>query len=569
MGAIKNIFSDMKVIVLIIALILALIAINPDLSPDGVAIRSVAKNSSAAIAGIEPPSPQTPPMSKEKITRINNIPIKTLEDYYNVLAGLQPNVTIQLKTSKSVYRLITRQKEVIIHLNETVDEQVYVEMYDAALNKTVNSTKTISRQKTKIEYLPEIDLGLKVYSAPTTNIRKGLDLEGGTRVLLQPEDKISADTMELLISSMKQRLNVYGLTDVVIRDATDLSQNQYVMVEIAGANEDEVRELIAKQGKFESRIGNKTIFIGGNDITYVCRSADCSGIDPNYGCGKSTDGYSCRFRFAITLSPDAAKRQADATSNLEVIDENGEQYLTEKLQLFLDDQLVDELNIGADLKGKVATDIQISGGGSGTTEQQALFNTLESMKRLQTVLITGSLPVKLNIAKTDSISPVLGKEFVNNSILLAILALASVTVILIIVYRRLMLAIPIILTAAMEVTLTLGVASLIGWNIDLAAIAGIIIAVGTGVNDQIVITDEMLSKKKKEDEILDWKKRIKKAFFIIIAAYFTVFVAMLPLLFAGAGLLKGFALTTIIGMSVGILLTRPAYSVFIKELIRK
>jgi len=35
------------------------------------------------------------------------------------------------------------------------------------------------------------------------------------------------------------------------------------------------------------------------------------------------------------------------------------------------------------------------------------------MKKLQTVLITGSLPVKLNIEKIDTISPVLGDEFLD------------------------------------------------------------------------------------------------------------------------------------------------------------
>ncbi|MBW3001002.1 protein translocase subunit SecD, partial [Candidatus Woesearchaeota archaeon] len=54
------------------------------------------------------------------------------------------------------------------------------------------------------------------------------------------------------------------------------------------------------------------------------------------------------------------------------------------------------------------------------------------------------------------------------------------------------------------------------------------------------------------------------AFFIIFAAYFTTVVAMLPLWFAGAGLLKGFALTTILGVSIGVLITRPAFAAIIQ-----
>ena len=72
----------------------------------------------------------------------------------------------------------------------------------------------------------------------------------------------------------------------------------------------------------------------------------------------------------------------------------------------------------------------------------------------------------------------------------------------------------------------------------------------------------------KTEETGDWKRNIKKAFFIIMAAYATTVVAMVPLLFAGAGLLKGFALTTIIGVSIGVFVTRPAYAATIRELLR-
>ena len=47
-------------------------------------------------------------------------------------------------------------------------------------------------------------------------------------------------------------------------------------------------------------------------------------------------------------------------------------------------------------------------------------------------------------------------------------------------------------------------------------------------------------------------------------AYATIFVAMLPLVFAGAGLLKGFAITTLIGVTIGVFITRPAYSKFVE-----
>ena len=148
------------------------------------------------------------------------------------------------------------------------------------------------------------------------------------------------------------------------------------------------------------------------------------------------------------------------------------------------------------------------------------------------------------------------------------LAILAVAVTVFIRYRKLAVAIPMMFTSTAEVIFILGFASVIGWNMDLAAIAGIIIAVGTGVDHQIVITDEVL-KGDRTSEIFDWKRRIKSAFSIIMAAFLTTAFAMVPLFLAGAGLLKGFALTTIIGVLMGVLIARPAYAAVIEILLKQ
>lgn len=569
----KKIFTNVRVIVLIAFLVLAIIAISPRPFAEGIAIGNVITNSSASVAGIQQPSPGTRPVARERILEINNAPIKSVEDYYKTVDALKINQSVQIKTNNRLYRLTVREGFDVVELNETelkeIEETVKV-------NRTINGTSTeVSETVKRTVRVPKTrkistgaeDIGLRVFEAPTTNIKKGLDLQGGTRVLLQPEQILNPDDLGTLIDNMQERLNVYGLTDLVIRDASDLSGNQYILVEIAGANEDEIGNLLAREGKFEAKVGNKTVFTGGKDITFVCRSADCAGIDPNIGCNPAGGGWACSFRFSIALSQESAQRQADATRDLNVVEGQGGKYLSEPLQLFLDDRKVDELNIAASLKGQAETSIQISGSGAGANQQEAAFNALNNMKRLQTVLVTGSFPVKLNITKIDTISPILGEEFVKNALFVGLLALIAVVVTIFIRYRKLQVALPMAMSSVSELIILLGIAALIGWNIDLAAIAGIIIAIGTGVNDQVVITDETL--KGETRMIFNWRERIKNAFFIIMSAYFTLFVAMLPLIFAGAGLLKGFAITTIIGASIGVFITRPVYARLIEILLKE
>ena len=52
----------------------------------------------------------------------------------------------------------------------------------------------------------------------------------------------------------------------------------------------------------------------------------------------------------------------------------------------------------------------------------------------------------------------------------------------------------------------------------MAAIAGIIIAVGTGVDHLIIISDEII--KGESQKMFSWKENIKRAMFIVMAAFF-------------------------------------------------
>lgn len=64
----------------------------------------------------------------------------------------------------------------------------------------------------------------------------------------------------------------------------------------------------------------------------------------------------------------------------------------------------------------------------------------------------------------------------------------------------------------------------------------------------------------RKDKDYGVKKRIKMAFFIIFAAAATTIAAMVPLMSIGIGFLRGFAITTIVGVLVGVMITRPAYA---------
>jgi len=497
-----------KIWLLAIVLLASALIISPTFET-GVIIKSVEKNSTALDQGLK---------SNMIIQSINGNPIKNSEDYSRIINSIFPS------KNKTSLKINTKDSEFVLFTNKA----------------------------------PEIIIA----DIPKTKLKTGLDLSGGARALVKAENKsLNAAELNDLISVTSNRLNEFGIADVTVKQVSDLSGNNFMLIEIAGATPTDIEDLVSKQGKFEAKIGNETVFIGGEkDITYVARTGEQSGI---YACEAYNGEEVCSFRFAITLSEQAARLQAAITNNL-TTDPTNPDYLSKKLDLYLDDSLVDSLSISKDLKGRETTQISIQGSGKGTTRKEAYDDATNNMKKLQTILITGSLPFKLEIVKIDTISPVLGKEFTKNLIILGLIVFVLVSVMLFIKFRRIKVTAAVILTLFSEAFITLAIAALIKWNLDAPAIAGIIAGMGTGVNDQIIILDEA-----EFDKHASLKERVKNAFFIILSAFALIIVAMLPLFWAGAGMLKGFALTTIIGVSVGILVTRPAFSEIIKLIIKE
>lgn len=503
-----------RVWLLIIILLLSLLSIfgmPPTFFAKGVVIKSVEANSTAFNSGLR---------QGQTITAVDGKEITNLDDYTIALEG-------KFIANKSVKMIVTTKDSEVIFFSKSPPE-------------------------------------ITVSNIPKTGLKLGLDLAGGARALVKAQDfQLSSSDTQDLAGIIKNRLNVYGLEDVKVSPVSDLSGNNFVRIEIAGATPTDLEDLLSQQGKFEAKIGNETVFTGGEkDIASVGRSGQDSLIE---SCKTATDGsYFCNFRFTVFLSEDAAKRHADITRNLTVNATQQGRYLSKPLDLYLDDNLVDSLLISEGLKGIVTTQISISGSGTGDTQNAAITAAENSMHKLQTILITGSLPYKLEIVKLDTLSPLLGDQFIYLLLIAGSVSIFIVSVIIFARYRKIKESFAVLFTSFSEIIIILGIAALIGWNLDLPSIAGILATIGTGVDQQIVILDE--ARRSREASL---KERMKRAIFIVASAYFTALVSLLPLYWAGAGLFRGFAITTIIGITAGVLITRPAFTEMIRMIEEK
>ncbi len=218
-------------------------------------------------------------------------------------------------------------------------------------------------------------------------------------VYLTPSQQLTDEQLSDFESMVKTRLNSYDypILDLFIKN------NQLILKLNNELKENRsLLKKIIQSSNFEAKIGDTIVFRDGKDIEYVCRSAECSGIDSSVGCVKLDSGeFTCQYKFVIRLSEEAAKRQAKTTNNLSIIETNGQKYLDKNLQYFVDGELINELKISSEIKGKEIRDIQISGTGIGETKDSAITNSIENMKKLQTILISESIPYQFEISKVN------------------------------------------------------------------------------------------------------------------------------------------------------------------------
>lgn len=384
-----------------------------------------------------------------------------------------------------------------------------------------------------------------IISISALGIQQGLDLEGGSVIQIHLEHPVDSTTMNTVVTVLDRRLNIFGVRDINVRASGD----QDVIVEIAGVRPEEVTNIVGTPGVFVARIDNQTA-LTGTDITNV-RPYQVTGN---------------QWSVPFTVSTAGANRFAQIAQGK----------AGQPVEMYLDNQLVSSPVLSEGLAtGTPSTEVEVSGT-AGTREAAE-----DEARNIQAVLQSGALPVKVNVAGVSSVSAELGDQFRTGALVAGLLAVIVVSIIIFLRYRVPLLVIPIILTSLAELLLILGVASVIRWNIDLPAIAGIIAAIGTGVDDQLIITDEVLKKrnskgsKESKRRSATMRMRIKGAFFIVFTSAATLIAAMLPLAYigfsrgyAGIGILSGFAFTTIIGVLIGIFITRPVYAKFIERFVQ-
>lgn len=475
---------------------------------------------------------------------------------------------------------------------------------EKALDKEYNGLVKLITNKGVVFLIVNKTLPFKAEPLGMTNLVFGLDIKGGIRAIVEPVNNASKDTMQQALIVLQNRINLYGLRESNFRLLSHANKT-FIEITISGGTENELKRLLEHKGQFEARIPlyvnklvleksydiilkNNSIILNNKEIkineTFRLENIDfvLSGVgkkanitaivftsndikfvyyDPQRSfIRRMENGF--QWTFAVELSDEGALKFSRITNNLDIIYDpmTKERYLSSKLYLYLDNKFMDSLNIAASLKGKEEKSPAITGYASTYKE------AMKEKQYFQTILRSGSLPIELRIVEIYSVSPKLGIHFLSNIGSVVILALLTLSIVVFIRFRSVKISLLVLCVSLSELIIILGVASAIHWTIDLSAIAGILAAIGTGVDNQIVIIDQAFRKIEKE---MSLRHRITRAFFIIFTSAGTTIAAMFPLVGMGFGMLRGFALTTMLGVLIGVFITRPAFANMVEELLGK
>ena len=355
-------------------------------------------------------------------------------------------------------------------------------------------------------------------------IKLGLDLRGGTSVVLQAQGKIESDTMDKVRDIIERRVDGLGVTEPVIQ----ISGNDRLIVELAGIKDSQKAvELIGTTAKLEFKIKNQ-------DGTY----------------GPTLLGGSA-IKTAVLSQGEFGRPAVDFTldsKGAEVFAKITRENIGKPLAIMLD---------GKEQSAPVINS-EISGG-----RGQITTNSREDAQKITNLLKSGALPVSIKILEVRTVGATLGVESIKQTQFAGILAMIAISLFMFAIYK-----IPGLIADVVLVIygfLVLASLSLVGSTLTLPGIAGFILTLGMAV-DANVITFERIKEEMGKGYSIDdsVEKGFENGLPAIIDGNLTTLLIAAVLFSFGTGPVRGFAVT----LSLGVMITMLT-AIFITKLFMR
>jgi len=405
-------------------------------------------------------------------------------------------------------------------------------------------------------------LAASAYVTLTAKPQLGLDLRGGTQIVLEAKDsptvKATKETTDKATQVLHRRIDALGVSEPTVTRQGD----NRIIVELPGVQDpreaakvigktaqltfhevlDQVATKPAKPAAGEQYLPPE----GGQGFLRLAKPAMTgelvSGAEGRIDPQQIAQGWFVEMNF----KGDGGKIWANITGKAACQPVGTPQRL---IAIVLDNEVISSPQVDPN-GGNQLCNTGIAG---GTTTISGSF-TEESAKDLAALISGGALPVPVEVIDQRTVGPSLGQDAIQASALAAIIGLALTALFIIIVYR---------LVGLMAVLGLLGYAAMsyaaltvLGATLTLPGLAGFVLAIGMAVDANVLVFERA-----REDYIAgrtDGLRRslrsgFQNALSAIADSNITTLLAAGLLFFLAAGPVRGFGVTLSIGVIASML----------------
>lgn len=406
------------------------------------------------------------------------------------------------------------------------------------------------------------------------SVRLGLDLQGGTQVLLKAEGNEDRELMKTAATVIERRVNGLGVSEAIVQ----LSGTNRIIVELPGVKDPEQAiETLRGTGRLEF-IDTKGAFLGEGATVKTTGNPNPTmpAVDPNAPIDPAnpapvsdetvyesiTDGQDLDTKqVALRVATDNVNNQpavsfaftGDSATRLATFSAAN---IQKPMCIVLDNVVV---------SCPVIQSALIGGSGEITT------GTREDAEKILNQLKYGSLPVTLTIDSSRTVSATLGANSVAASTTAGIVGLIVVALFMILYYR-----LPGLLATLALVIYTIiifAIHKLVPITLTLSGIAGFILSIGLAVDANVLIFARLKEELRNKRSLLRaiesgfeeaWPAiRDSSASTLITSAILFVFGNSF-----GVSLIKGFALTLALGILLNLFTAVVVTRTFLRLVVK-
>ncbi len=395
-------------------------------------------------------------------------------------------------------------------------------------------------------------VGASIYAVLQTPIRLGLDLRGGTQVVLEAQDtpdvQVDADVTARTLEVLRRRVDALGVAEPTLQ----LSGDRRIIVELPGLDDPgQAVEAIGRTAQLtfhpviESYPAGGVpddvdglVLPGGPGEDLLLGPVAVSGEQVETAGGFFDSQGSAQWVVSLQFFREGERAWTDLTAEAACASPFE---ASRRIAIVLDSSVISSPGVATN----VACNVGITGGGTiitgGFTQEEA--------EELAALIQAGALPVPVEVIERGTIGPTLGEAAIAASVEAALIG-AALTIIYMIAFYRLM-GVTAALSLGVYAMVSYAVLAWIGATLTLPGIAGFVLAIGMAVDANVLVYERAKEEHAAGSTIKDSiVAGFARAWSAIADANITTLIAAVLLFVYASGPVRGFGITLSIGVIV-------------------